>query len=137
MGRTPSAWLRPHSNRIALRVTTNSDPDVGTDSQASFAAGTWSHVAFTFDNSPRESFFASIFVNGTLDVSVGFSGTNVLGNDGPLHIGRDPSNLGARLVPLHSESISADVLKLKYIAAALHSFPSLLNSPVERNLPVS
>ncbi|CAM9903173.1 unnamed protein product [Hapterophycus canaliculatus] len=98
MGRTPSAWLRPYSNRIALRVTTDSAPDVGVDSQASLVAGTWSHVAFSFDNIPSESFSASIFINGTLDVSVAFNGTTAVGNDGPLHIGRDPRNFGPRLV---------------------------------------
>ncbi|CAM9568879.1 unnamed protein product [Scytosiphon promiscuus] len=106
MGRTPSAWLRPHSNRITLRVTTDSDPDVGIDSRASLAAGTWSHVAFSFDNNPRMSFSASIYINGTLDVSMAFNGTNVVGNDGPLHIGRDPSNLGPRLVRLKREHLS-------------------------------
>lgn len=102
-GRTPSAWLRPHSNRITLRVTTESEPDVGADSKASLAAGTWSHLAFSFENNPSEGFSATIYINGTLDISVAFNGTSVVGNDGPLHIGRDPSNFGPRLVRLLRE----------------------------------
>lgn len=98
MGRTPSAWLCPHSNHIALRVTSDTDPDIGVDSIASLTAGSWSHVAFTFDNSTKHIFSATIFINGTLDISMEFSRTNVLGNDGPLHVGRDPSNRGPRRV---------------------------------------
>lgn len=98
MGRTPSAWLCPHSNHIALRVASDTTPDIGADSVASLIAGTWSHVAFTFDNSTNGAFLAKIFINGTLDISVEFSGTSVLGNDGPLHVGRDPSNRGPRRV---------------------------------------
>ncbi|CAN0479666.1 unnamed protein product, partial [Ectocarpus sp. 8 AP-2014] len=98
MGRTPSAWLCPHSNRIALRVTSDTNPDIGADSVASLNAGTWNHVVFTFENTTSGEFSSSIFINGTLDISVQFDGTTVLGNDGPLHIGRDTSNLGPRWV---------------------------------------
>lgn len=98
MGRTPSAWLCPHSNRIALRVTSDTNPDIGTDSVAAIHAGKWNHLAFSFENSSDELFSATVFVNGVPDVSVAFRETSVVGNDGPLHIGRDPSNLGPRQV---------------------------------------
>ncbi|CAN0436364.1 unnamed protein product, partial [Ectocarpus sp. 13 AM-2016] len=62
------------------------------DSVASLNAGTWNHVMFTFDNITSGEFSSTIFINGTLDTSVQFDGTIVLGNDGPLHIGRDTSN---------------------------------------------
>lgn len=97
MGRTPSAWLCPNSNRIALRVTSDTNPDIGADSMASLGANTWNHVAFSFKNN-TDGFSASIFINGTLDISVDFNHGHVLSNTGPLHIGRDPSNQGPRQV---------------------------------------
>ncbi|CAM9350301.1 unnamed protein product [Ectocarpus fasciculatus] len=112
VGRTPSAWLCPHSNRIALRVTSDTNPDIGADSVASLNAGTWSHVVFTFDHTTSGEFSSAIYINGTLDISVQFNGTTVLGNDGPLHIGRDTSNLGPRslvsLVRLWNGALSPD-----------------------------
>lgn len=96
MGRTPSAWLCPHTNRITLRVTTKAEPDIGADAMAALQARTWNHLAFSFDNSTEEGFSATIFVNGVVDISIVFRGVHVVGNDGPLHIGRDPSNLGPR-----------------------------------------
>ncbi|CAM9786004.1 unnamed protein product, partial [Ectocarpus sp. 4 AP-2014] len=112
MGRTPSAWLCPHSNRIALRVTSDTNPDIGADSVVSLNAGTWNHVVFTFDNTTSGEFSSTIFVNGTLDISVQFDGTTVLGNDGYLQIGRDTSNLGPRslvsLVRLWKGALSPD-----------------------------
>lgn len=98
MGRTPSAWLCPHSNRITLRVTSNTEPDIGIDSVAALRAREWTHVAFSFDNVTDEAFSATIFVNGIVDVSVTFQEMNVVGNNGPLHLGRDPSTLGPRQV---------------------------------------
>lgn len=95
MGRTPSAWLCPNSNRIALRVTSETHPDVGADSIASLGTNTWNHVAFSFTNNSDGSFSACIFINGTLDISMEFN-EHVLSNTGPLHIGRDPSNQGPR-----------------------------------------
>lgn len=98
MGRTPSAWLLPGSNRITLRVTTSEEPDIGVDSITALAPHSWNHVAFSFDNATEDAFSATIFVNGIADVSVTFRDMKVRGNDGPLHIGRDPSNVGPRRV---------------------------------------
>lgn len=99
-GRTPSAWLCPHSNRIALRVTSNQNNHIGADSTVSISAGSWNHIAFTFDNNTvnNEAFSATIFVNGVVDISVTFGEVDVVGNDGPLHFGRDLSNPGPRRV---------------------------------------
>eukprot|EP00903_Cladosiphon_okamuranus_P018770 g17268.t3 len=97
MGRTPSAWLCPDSNRIALRVTSETNPDIGANSIASLGVNTWNHVAFSFTNNTNGSFSANIYINGTLDISVDFNEQHVLSNTGPLHIGRDPSNKGPRI----------------------------------------
>ena len=99
-GRTPSAWLCPHSNRIALRVTSNNDKDndIGADSRGAISAGSWNHIAFSFDNNTKETFLTTIFVNGAVDISMAFREADVVGNDGPLHIGRDLTNPGARRV---------------------------------------
>lgn len=98
MGRTPSAWLCPDSNRITLRVSSSLDPDIGTDTVASLQSRAWNHVAFSFRNNTEEVFSATVFVNGEVDVSVEFRDIDVIGNNGPLHIGRDPTNLGPRQV---------------------------------------
>lgn len=102
-GRTPSAWLCPHSNRIALRVTSNTNNDndndnslIGADSTVAISAGSWNHVAFSFDNNTKGTFSATIFVNGVVDISAAFREADVVGNDGPLHIGCDLTNPGAR-----------------------------------------
>lgn len=100
MGRTPSAWLRPYSNRIALRVTSTTDPDIGADSIAALDARVWHHLAFSFENDTDNEFSATLFVNGLVDISVAFRNIDVVGNDGPLYIGRDPSLRGPRRVLL-------------------------------------
>lgn len=96
MSRTPSAWLCPYSNRIALRVTSNTSPDIGIDSTAALVPRSWNHVAFSFDNRTDGEFSATIFVNGAVDMSAVFADMNVIANAGPMYIGRDPSNKGSR-----------------------------------------
>ncbi|CAN0015334.1 unnamed protein product, partial [Sphacelaria rigidula] len=95
-GRTPSAWLSPHSNRITLRVTTNTNPDIGIESSTALASRSWYHVAFSFNNKTERAFSATIFVNGAVDVSGVFKDMDVIDNTGPMYIGRDPSNKGSR-----------------------------------------
>lgn len=96
MGRTPSAWLIPGSNRITLRVTTSEEPDIGIDSVTALAPFSWNHVAFSFNSTTDSAFSATVFVNGVADISVTFRDMEVRGNDGPLYIGRDPGNIGPR-----------------------------------------
>lgn len=97
-GGTPSAWLCPHSNRIALRVTSDQNNHIGADSTGTISSGSWNHVAFSFFNNTvnNEAFSATIFVNGVVDISMTFGEVDVVGNNGPLHIGRDLSNPGPR-----------------------------------------
>lgn len=95
-GRTPSAWLCPYSNHIGLRVTSNTSPDIGIDSTAALAPRSWNHVAFSFDNQSDGAFSATIFVNGAADVSMVFVDMDMIANNGPMYIGRDPSNKGSR-----------------------------------------
>lgn len=116
-GRTPSAWLTPHSNHITLRVSSETNPDIGADTLASLRVNTWSHVAFSFENMTGGSYVAHVFINGTLDISVDY-GPNILANHGPLHIGRDPSNLGPRslvsMARLWQETLSHDQIGAVY-----------------------
>jgi hypothetical protein len=52
--RTPSAWLIPGSNRIALRVSTRDAFDAGFNSDASVVAGQWNHLCFTMGFATHE-----------------------------------------------------------------------------------
>eukprot|EP00903_Cladosiphon_okamuranus_P018769 g17268.t2 len=121
MGRTPSAWLCPDSNRIALRVTSETNPDIGANSIASLGVNTWNHVAFSFTNNTNGSFSANIYINGTLDISVDFNEQHVLSNTGPLHIGRDPSNKGPRslvaMIRLWQDTLSPDQIEAVFRAS--------------------
>lgn len=106
---TPSVWLHPNSNRLALRVTTSTKPHIGMDSRTQLAAGKWTHVAFSFSNTTVGEFFAAIYVNGLLDVSGTFRDVVNLGPDFPLYIGRDPSTPG----PRYSNSARLPVMNLE------------------------
>jgi hypothetical protein len=49
--RTPSAWLLPDVMKMALRVTSPRDINLGADSTVDLPVRTWTHVVFTFQNS--------------------------------------------------------------------------------------
>lgn len=107
----------PHSNHITLRVSSDTNPDISADTLGSLRVNTWSHVAFSFENITGGSFVARVFINGTLDISVDY-GSNILANPGPLHIGRDPSNLGPRslvsMARLWQETLSQEQVGVVY-----------------------
>lgn len=60
--RTPSAWFLPVSNRLALRVTSEDSPDVGSDTTIDLPIHTWVHFTFVFDNSSDGAPSSSIFL---------------------------------------------------------------------------
>ena len=48
--RTPSVWLLPDDNRMTIRMTTASNPDLGVYTKGSLTLNQWCYVAITFDN---------------------------------------------------------------------------------------
>jgi SEL1 protein len=53
--RTPSAWFLPVSNRLALRATTESQDDMGSDTLLTLPMQTWFHLTFVFENKTEGS----------------------------------------------------------------------------------
>lgn len=123
--RTPSAWLLPDSNKLAIRVSTTSYHDVGTETLQEIPMDRWTFLTFVFKNTSQDNttmylsdgvtsrngkgerlltskggdddnnYSISTYVDGKLDVSMTFSET-VLGNDGMLHLFKDVSHDGPR-----------------------------------------
>jgi hypothetical protein len=97
--RTPSAWLLPTSNRLAIRATTADSPDLGADTTLSLPLSRWTHVCFVFDNSTLLSdgggFKIVTYVDGQLDISIGYS-VGVLANNFSLSLFKDISHDGPR-----------------------------------------
>ena len=48
--RTPSVWMLPHTNKLAIRVTTASSLDVGHDTTREIPHNQWTMLTFTFHN---------------------------------------------------------------------------------------
>ena len=118
--RTPSAWLLPTTNRFALRLSTENNHDVGADTYTELSAGSsskWSFLTFVFSNDSANrgllaktktgmmepstvlinpsnaNYTVSAYVNGQLDISIGFA-DSVVGNHGPLRLFKDDSHDG-------------------------------------------
>ncbi|KAH8081000.1 hypothetical protein JL720_8895 [Aureococcus anophagefferens] len=134
--RTPSAWLLPDSNRLALRVSTHAGgDDVGADTELPLPTYAWTHVVFSFANrtanpEPRADgrlarFVFGFYVDGRRDSTLDFY-DDVAWNDGALHLGRDPDRRGFRgafadaaAFPFAADPAAAAALH----AAALATFP--------------
>ena len=134
--RTPSAWLLPDSNRLALRVSTHAGgDDVGADTELPLPTYAWTHVVFSFANrtanpEPRADgrlarFVFGFYVDGRRDSTLDFY-DDVAWNDGALHLGRDPDRRGFRgafadaaVFPFAADPAAAAALH----AAALATFP--------------
>ncbi|CAK8986645.1 ERAD-associated E3 ubiquitin-protein ligase component HRD3A (AtSel1A) (Protein EMS-MUTAGENIZED BRI1 SUPPRESSOR 5) [Durusdinium trenchii] len=97
--RTPSLWLHPRSNRVALRVTTKHESDVGVDSEVEIPQNEWAHVALVVQNVTGGRFFARVLVNGHTIASM--DRTDVLGGPGELHFGHDAWGPGPRALVRH------------------------------------
>lgn len=97
--RTPSAWLLPTSSRLAIRASTAASPDLGTDTTLSLPLDQWVHLCLVFDNRTRASgtsaFSAVVYVDGQLDISVGYS-DEVVPNNSSLKLFKDVSFDGPR-----------------------------------------
>jgi hypothetical protein len=119
--RTPSVWLLPNANRLAIRVSTAVNADSGADSTLEIPLGHWSFLTFVFNNNSQvledpksligiddefmnhktKSFLhnniapydVSIYLNGALDVNLQFANV-ALGNQGPLQFFKDISHDG-------------------------------------------
>ena len=97
--RTPSVWLLPTCNRLALRVTTVDSPDLGADTTLSIPLNQWSHVCIVFDNQTRSEagggYTITVYIDGQLDVSLRYS-TEVIPNNSSLQLFKDVSFDGPR-----------------------------------------
>ncbi|GAB4204954.1 MAG: hypothetical protein OHK0022_30580 [Roseiflexaceae bacterium] len=91
--RTFAIWMNPSTNQLHYRISTTSNWNSGGDSIGALAVGTWTHVGYVKRGNTLE-----LYLNGVLDSSVALAGT-VVGNSGPLYIGKDPwySGLGGAL----------------------------------------
>eukprot|EP01041_Mallomonas_annulata_P003465 gene3465-6894_t len=116
--RTPSVWLLPNTNRMAVRASTDVNPDLGADTALEIPVNKWSLLTFSFENTTTETkngYVISVYLNGKLDISLSYS-DKVLPNEGELHMFKDPSHNGPRLLvndvivwdaPLTSRDVSA------------------------------
>jgi hypothetical protein len=99
--RTPSAWLIPTSNRLAIRSTTADTPDLGADTTLSIPLNQWAHVCFVFDNRTQPANGAGgeykivTYIDGQLDISIGYS-TEVIPNNSSFQMFKDVSHDGPR-----------------------------------------
>ncbi len=81
---TQSFWLGFCNQRVRFYV--GGGAGSMTESNASVPAGTWTHVAATYDNSTGERRF---YINGVLDRAVTGPAGQLAGNTLPLYIGAD------------------------------------------------
>jgi hypothetical protein len=124
--RTPSAWLMPNDMRLAIRVSTSAEANLGTESVRELPLQRWAHIAFVFTNSSDGSAFElTLYVDGALDCSLKFRSA-VLANDGPLRLGRDIWERGTRMlvseVKVFAQALTESAVLLDYRAGLqLHS----------------
>jgi len=134
--RTPSAWLLPSTSRIAIRASTPSNPDLGSDTVLDIPTRKWVHLTFVMRNSTTEkpgAYAVSVYQNGVLDVALTYTDI-VIPNSFPLRLFCDPSHAGPRgfaadVVVWDSALTTANVKAL-----AMHSSSSqyeILTRPVD------
>lgn len=144
--RTPSVWLLPNDMRLALRVSSAVQANLGAESVGALPLRTWTHVALVLSNSTAAGLSWDLYLNGELDVHLQF-GDAVLANDGPLRLGRDSWERGTRalvsgvsvwgvaLSPAHVAVDYRSGLQLhseKFFRAALAAPPTQDNAPLLR-----
>ena len=151
--RTPSAWLIPTSNRVALRSTTKDTPDLGADTTISIPNDQWTHLCFIFHNQTKKNatngYKIVAYVNGKLDISIGYS-TEVIPNNSSLQLFHDISHSGPRsfvadfvvwdspLTSSHVKNLASTVASsfnrwTKPVDIALDLMKNTLNIPVDPN----
>ncbi len=90
--RTFAMWMVPSDNRLLYVISTTASWNEYTYSTGTIPVGTWTHVAYVHANGTL-----NLYINGILDSSRTLSG-QVVGNNGPLYIGKDPWFSGANAV---------------------------------------
>lgn len=115
--RTPSAWLLPHTNRIALRVSTDINSDIGYDTTTIIPSNQWNLLTFVFNNISDSKYTAAVYINGRIDIEISFT-DHIYHSNGPLYFFKDTSFLlgprgFAKDVILWNDALtSSDVLNL-------------------------
>ena len=90
--RTFSMWMRPSSDRVSFRISTDFKHSEGTNSDVLIAPNQWTHIAYVkYDDT------LSLYVNGQLDAQADLQGSTIA-NSGPLYIGKDPWNNGLKAI---------------------------------------
>jgi hypothetical protein len=87
--RTFALWLRPGDQRLHFRISTTASWNEGGNSVGALALNQWTHVAYV-----KAGNRLTLYLNGIKDSEVTLAGT-VLGNTGPLYVGKDPWYGGA------------------------------------------
>jgi hypothetical protein len=117
--RTPSAWFAPSDMRLALRVSSPTDANLGAESLNVLPVRKWMHVAFVFQNDTTTDGTSqlSYYINGQLDVTLYFNQA-IVANDGPLRIGRDTWERGTRMlvseVKVFSTALTSNSVDLEF-----------------------
>ncbi|MEO1416954.1 MAG: LamG-like jellyroll fold domain-containing protein [Bacteroidota bacterium] len=92
LDRTFAIWLRPTSNQLHFRVSTDEDFNEGGNSNSALPDNTWTHVAYI-----KEDNELKIFINGELDNSQTLTGKTIA-NDGPMTFGGSNQGQSANLM---------------------------------------
>ncbi len=82
--RTFAVFMRPNDNRIAYRISTTSNDDLGGSSNAALEIGQWTHLAWV-----RRGNRLELYINGRRDAVETISGATEI-NTGPLYLGDTP-----------------------------------------------
>jgi TPR repeat protein len=125
--RTPSAWLVPGSTHVTFRVSTKTSTEVWGTSTVGLPVRKWCHIAFSLENR-----IMRFYIDGTLDAAVSVPDSDVVTNNGNLHLGKDPKNPGfagfigdAKMWPFALSDEDTNQLA----AVALHRAPDFDGEP--------
>lgn len=87
--RTPSAWLLPNSNGLAVRVSSAERLDIGSDTPTLFHTATWVYLIFSVSPGGID-----VYADGRSAMSLRFQNATSVQNDGPLSLFKDPERKG-------------------------------------------
>lgn len=147
--RTPSAWFDIDSNRLLMRCSTNSEPDIGATSISSIPLREWVHLVFVFTNhsflalteSGLPSFTYKMYLDGRLDSELTFASPLLVeSNEGALIIGGMVDNFVGSPALLARLQIFDGELTLSNIKAEVNEFRFLfhhLKYSSHASIPVS
>lgn len=89
--RSPAVWLLPHTDRLAIRASTQSEKNIGSDSLLTHPIQEWFHVALVFNNVTQQQqqqqgkYSISAYLNGRLDVHLQYA-QDIVANNASLHL---------------------------------------------------